>query len=502
MIGRRAVFDPEDPSCLAELGAADAAKAIRAGAVRAASLIEALLARIEAASDLHAFVTVDADRALRSARAVDQARAAGRPLGRLAGVPLAIKDNIHVAGLPNTAGTPGLRAFMPTSNAPVVGALAEAGAIVIGKTNMHELAFGITSSNAAFGAVPTPYDLRCFAGGSSGGTAAAVAARLVPAGLGTDTGGSVRIPAALTGTVGFRPSTGRYAREGLTPIARSRDTAGPMARRVGDLRLLDEILAGTAPGPEPAAARGLRLGLERDHLWAELDPELAEVAEEALSLLRSGGVELVDIAMPGLAELSSQVGFPVSGYEARLELSDYLKRWDTGLELEALAAEIATAEVKHIFDAYLLGAQAVTEASYRTAVDELLPALRRLYEDTFTAHRLDALLFPTTPLPARPIAGSEETVMLGGRRVPTFEAFLRNTYPGASAGLPGLSLPAGLTAQGLPVGLELDGRPGSDRRLLAIGSCVEGLLPALPPPAETWRSRPPHGRQMYSQGAP
>jgi indoleacetamide hydrolase len=469
-----------------ELGVAEAADAVRRGAISAAGLAEALLARIEGAGALNAFISLDADRVLRAAREVDAARAAGKPLGRLAGVPLVIKDNIHVAGLPNTAGTPGLREFRPPADAPVVAALRREGAIVLGKTNMHELAFGITSVNEAFGAVPTPYDLARFAGGSSGGSAAAIAARLAPGGLGTDTGGSVRIPAALTGIAGFRPTAGRYAQAGITPIAASRDTAGPMARCVGDLMLLDEVIAGAPQdAARPPAPEGLRLGLERSHFWADLDTELQAVMDEALDRLKAGGVDLVEIEMPGFAALNRQVGFPVSFHEARRELSRYLGEWPTGLDLRSLAAGTAGAAVREIIEA-LLGPPALSEAAYRTAIDRLLPAFRQLYADSFAQYRLDALAFPTTPLPAQPIAGAAEMVTLNGRKMATFEVFLRNTYPGASAGLPGLSLPAGMIPAGLPVGLELDGRPGADRRLLASGLALEALLPRLPPPA--WRS--------------
>lgn len=474
---------------LTELGVAEAAEAVRSGTIAAATLAETLLARIEAAGALHAFISVDAEGALASARAVDAERAFGRPLGRLAGVSLVIKDNIHVAGLANTAGTPGLAGFRPADDAPVVAALRREGAVILGKTNMHELAFGITSINEAFGAVPTPYDLTRFAGGSSGGSAAAIAARLAPGGLGTDTGGSVRIPAALTGIAGFRPTSGRYAQSAITPIAPSRDTAGPMARRVADLLLLDEVIAGRPPQPPPALPRrqaaALRLGIERSHFWVDLDPAIEEVAAEALRGLQAGGVELVEVEMPGFAALNRQVGFPVSVHEARHELPRYLAEWPTGLDLRGLAAATAGGTVRKVIEA-LLEPAARFEAEYRAATDQLLPAFRQLYADCFARHRLDALIFPTTPLPAQPIAGTEDEVTLNGREVSTLATFLRNTYPGASAGLPGLSLPAGLTPEGLPVGLEIDGPPGADRRLLATGLHLEDLLPRLPPPA--WRT--------------
>ena len=172
------------------LSAADAARLIREGKISSVDLVSALLKQIDAGSDLHAFILVERDSALRAAQDADRKREQGMRLGLLHGVPIVVKDNIHLSGLPNTAGTPALRGFVPNDTAPVAQALIDAGAIVLGKTNMHELALGITSNNDAFGAVVTPYDKGRFAGGSSGGTAAAIAARMVPAGLGTDTGGS------------------------------------------------------------------------------------------------------------------------------------------------------------------------------------------------------------------------------------------------------------------------------------------------------------------------
>ncbi|MCH8072508.1 MAG: indole acetimide hydrolase, partial [Proteobacteria bacterium] len=192
---------------------------MRAGETSSARIVAELLRRAGEAQSLNAFITIDAEGALARAEELDQMRSQGEILGPLHGLPLVVKDNIHVAGLPNTAGTPGLREFTPAADNAVIAALLDAGALIIGKTNMHELAFGITSDNAAFGAVANPFDTTTFAGGSSGGTASAIAAGVAPAGLGTDTGGSVRIPAALTGTAGFRPSNGRYPLSGVTPIS-------------------------------------------------------------------------------------------------------------------------------------------------------------------------------------------------------------------------------------------------------------------------------------------
>src|SRR5437763_10091395 len=219
------VSTPQRPSDLTELGVADAAALIRARKITSVELTQAYLARAEANRDLNAFITLDRAAALEAARRADAAL--GTAKGVLHGVPLVVKDNTHVAGLPNTAGTPALRDFVPKEHAPTVKRLVDAGAVILGKTNMHELAFGISGYNEAFyTAQPigtrNPYDRTRIAGGSSSGTGAAIAARLAPGGLGSDTGGSVRIPAGLTGGAGLRPTIGRYRQDGVTPISHSR----------------------------------------------------------------------------------------------------------------------------------------------------------------------------------------------------------------------------------------------------------------------------------------
>jgi mandelamide amidase len=387
-----------------------------------------------------------------------------------------------VAGLPSSAGTPGLRAFVPARNAPVAEKLIRAGAIVLGKTNLHELAFGITSNNAAFGPARNAYDASRIAGGSSGGTGSAIAARMAPAGLGSDTGGSVRIPAALNGISGLRPSLGRYSQEGITPIAHTRDTAGPMAREVVDLVLLDTIITGARDNVTAAPLPGLRVGVYREGFWKDLDAETERLAIAALDRLREAGVEVVEVDMPGLAELNGKVSFPVALYEAGVDLPRYLRRHRIALDLRGLADRIASPDVQGLFaSAIVPGAKdAIPEQVYREAL-ATRPALQRLYAETFRTHRLAALVFPTTPLPAAPI-GDDQTTKLNGADVPTFATFIRNTDPGSNAGIPGLTVPIGRTEAGLPVGLELDGPAGSDRRLLAIGLALEALFGRLPAP--------------------
>ena len=262
---------PERPGRdeILDLTATAALAAIAAGDLRAETYAAILLSRAHSLKNLNVLIAQDPDEVLEAARAADKVRARGRLLGPLHGLPLLVKDNINTATLPTTAGTPSLIGNRPSANAHVVDALLGAGGIVFGKANMHELAFGITSNNGTFGPVRNPYDMSKIPGGSSGGNAAGVAARFAPAGIGTDTGGSTRIPAALCGVVGFRPTVGRYAGTGtlagvreVVPISHTRDTPGPIARSVADVALLDAVITGEPALPR-ADLNGLRLGVAR-----------------------------------------------------------------------------------------------------------------------------------------------------------------------------------------------------------------------------------------------
>ena len=405
-----------------------------------------------------------------AARKADQARASGASLGPLHGVPLALKDNLDTAELPTSGGTPGLAGNRPKRNAAIVDKLLGAGAIVLGKTNLHELAYGITNNNAAHGPARNPYAPDRIPGASSGGTGVAVAARIAPGGIGTDTGGSVRIPAALCGIVGLRPTTGRWSQAGVVPISHTRDTPGPMTRSVADCALLDGVVTGGPTEAAPAQLKGARIGVPRKHFWENLDPELEKICEGTLRRLTDAGIVLVDVDMSEEASLDAEAGFPIALYETVTDLNIYLAEHGIGFDFATLAAKTASPDVKGILQS-LTGAGAVPEGAYRKALQQR-SVLQDTYSRHFRDHGIAAIFFPTTPAPAAKI-GEDETFMLNGQALPTFATFIRNTGPGSVGGIPGISLPVGITAAGLPIGMELSGPAGSDQQLLSIAAAIE-----------------------------
>jgi Asp-tRNAAsn/Glu-tRNAGln amidotransferase A subunit and related amidases len=439
--------------------------------------VEAFIARAEAQAHLNALVATDWTRLRADADAVDRSGRAGEGLS---GIPLCFKDNIATGILPAGAGTPALKGHVADAPSPLAAALLAAGALVGASGNMHELAFGITNNNPATGSARNPWNPDMIPGGSSGGVAAAIAARLMPAGIGTDTGGSVRLPAALCGLVGYRPTIGRYPGKGIVPISHTRDTAGPMTRSVADARLLDGVITGKGASVEVADLSRIRLGVPRPHFWEDLDPAVTAVCEHSLARLAAAGATLVEVEVPHVARLNAACGFPVAVYEFMRGLPAWLAENGLGLTMRDIAERVATDNVRAMIEAEL-GPGAVTDTLYREAIAIHRPKLQATYAAVFADHALDALVFPTAPLPARPV-GEDEWVELNGRGAPTFSTFIRNTDPGSGAGLPGISLPAGLTPDGLPVGLEFDAQAGADERLLALAAAVEIVLGRLPAP--------------------
>lgn len=463
-------------SWAASLTAREASTYIRQGDVSAEQYVAALLKQARKVRSLNIFISGDADVLLEAAHRLDRRRRVGVRFGALAGVPLLVKDNIEAKAFPTTAGTPALINNQPIRDAAVLARLFLADALLFGKTNMHELAFGVTSDNAAFGAVGNPYAPNRIPGGSSGGTAAGIAARVAPVGLGTDTAGSGRIPASLCGVVGFRPTIGRYPNGGTVPTSHTRDAVAPMGRSVSDIALLDAIMSGQ-PIAWERSLRGLRLGLPLSYFWSGLDPATETVARQVVLRLKEAGVEFVAVDLPGFSGLLDQVA-PILAYEAVADLRLYLSRLPTGLTVDQVIAKIASSDVKALYTAFLQDGG--NEATYQAAIQVYRPRLQALYADCFRQNGIEALCYPPTPITA-PVIG-QQSVVLQGSEVPLLAAYFRNENPASAAGLPALVLPAGLSSADLPVGIELSGPIGSDASLLSIGLAVERVLPRVPAP--------------------
>lgn len=487
MLGAASLFATAHSPASEVSTVAEAAAGVCDKTLSSESLVQQAVNRAKASMSLNAIITLDEQGALKAARQIDSATDAER-CKPLAGVPIVVKDNIHVANLPSTAGTPALKNFVPTSDAPVVTKLREAGAIVLAKSNMHELAFGISGHNPAFyrGAevgVRNAYNADFVAGGSSSGTGAAIGARIVMAGLGTDTGGSVRIPCAFNGCASLRPTVGRYDNQAIAPISHTRDTAGPMALSVADVELLDRVISGS-PASAAAQHSGVRIGLVKE-LLANSDKDTLSVFEAAIDQLTSAGVDIVELNAPELLSLNAAVGFPVALYEAYDDMKLYLEKYDTGVSIEQLAGGIVSPDVKGTYEGLVLPRKLPTPDNtlidarpvYESAMARGLPALQEFYRDLFADNEIEALVFPTVPVVAMS-AGPQSSAL------EFFGLVIQNTDLAGNAGLPGLQIPAGLGADsGLPVGIELDGPAGSDRRLLELGLAVENLLGRIPPPA-------------------
>jgi len=442
------------------------AQGVRDGALHPRDLMAASLARAAEHADLNAFLGLDPDAALARAEGI----AEGGPAGALAGVPFVVKDAIATRDHALTGGTPALAAHRPGADAGAVARLRAAGAALVGTTNLHELSFGITGDNAHTGATRNPSDRTRVAGGSSSGTAAAVAAGVVAFGLAADTGGSARIPAAFCGVVGFRPTTGRYPADGLLTLSTTRDTVGVIAATVDDVAVVDAVLAGADPARGPGGVAGLRLGVPR--AFAEpVDPEVAAVMGTALARLAAAGAEIVALDLPELVELDERAGLPIVLYETE-HIWRRFTREVLDTTLEDFVGTIASEDVRDVFS-LVVSADRVPPEAYREALTAVRPALQDAYRHAVAG--VDALVFPTVPVLAPLVAGGLSTRM-GDQTVPTFATCIRNTSPASVAGVPSLSLPAGRSRSGLPVGLSLEGAAGADAALLGLAAAVEAVL--------------------------
>ena len=467
---------------LLDLSAADAVAAMRKGELRSEAYASALLEQCQEFSRLNAFISLAPEKVMEAARDADMKRAARTELGPLHGLPIPVKDSINTMDYPTTGGTPALRNFRPGQDAKLIRLLKQAGAFVMGKTNIHELSFGWTSNNYAYGAVRNPYNTDRIPGGSSGGTAAAIAARMAPLGIAEDTQGSIRVPAALCGICGFRPTTHRYPNEGVMPVTPLFDQVGPHARCVEDLQLFDTVIVGRQPASDVASLQGVRLGIPRRYYFGGLNSDVERITETALGKLANAGAVLVEADVPNLEDLIGLTTAPAQLVDVERRFSEYLGTYGGGITFSDVL-EQASDDIKGIFSEYVLpgGKFSMSQAAFDAARDVHIPALKEIMRSYFRENDIVAMLFPATMTTATPI-GEDIMVEIGGNPVTLEIAMARNISPGSTSGIPGLVLPAGLSSGGLPVSIELDGPQDSDQSLLALGRAIEMVLGRLPPP--------------------
>lgn len=471
-------------SQLTELGVAAAAAAIRRGDLTAESYASSLLEQARTQSEIHSFVTIDESSVVAAASAADKARAAGAT-APLLGVPLGVKDSYQTQNLPTSLGLGSLKDFAPSTDAEIVTIIKGAGAIVFGKNNLVEMSYGVTGHNAEYGQVRNPYNHDHLSGGSSSGSAASVAARIVPASFGGDTVGSIRIPAALNGIVGYKPTTGRWPRGGVAPISHTLDTTGLLARHVEDALLIDEIVTGGVDN-QPAVwsdLRGARFAYAPKHYLSLTDPEVERQFHDTVVRLREAGAEVAEVDLgddfTALAERTAWNLFLRDTYRA---VSAFLRENNYPVSVDDVHHSLKP-QLRDVWSAVVVPGSPgyLSDEDYATTLGTDRPELQRRFAQVFERDGIDALIFPTTPAPAPRIADQWEFTVAGQRVEHLFLA--KNTVPASGAGLPGISLPAGLTSDGLPIGIELDGTRNHDQELLALALQVERVLAPLPPPA-------------------
>jgi aspartyl-tRNA(Asn)/glutamyl-tRNA(Gln) amidotransferase subunit A len=457
------------------------------GTMSAVDVCRMALDRVSSVNpSLNAFNHVAADRALERAASIDRRRAAGEPLGPLAGIPIALKDNMCVRGMRTTASSKILDQFVPPYDATIVNRLEDAGAVIVGKTNCDEFAMGSSNENSAYGPVRNPWNLDTAPGGSSGGSAAAVAARCVPLALGSDTGGSIRQPASFCGVVGLKPTYGRVSRYGLLAFASSLDQIGPFAGTVGDAALALSAIAGhdpcdstssTTAVPDFTAAltgdiRGVRIGVPRAFVSEGVDGRVRAAFDRALDTLRDSGATLIDIDLP-----HAKLAIPVYYLICTAEASSNLARYD-GVKygfrsaaakdsLQAMYSKTRDegfgAEVKRriMLGTYVLSA-GYYDAFYLKA-QQVRTLLRRDYEQAFTG--VDLVAMPTSPTPP---------FRLGEKTDDPLQMYLADIFTVSVnlAGLPGVSVPCGF-ADGLPIGFQLIGKMFDEATILRAADAFE-----------------------------
>jgi aspartyl-tRNA(Asn)/glutamyl-tRNA(Gln) amidotransferase subunit A len=465
------------------LSLAELARKIRAKEISPVEVVQACLDRIAALDPLlKAFITVCADEALEAARKAETLLAAGGHVGPLAGAPIALKDLFNTAGVRTTGGSRILADSVPKDDAAVVQRLRAAGAIVLGKLNMHEFAYGPEGLNDHYGHTRNPWDaneLR-IAGGSSSGSGAAVAAGLIPAALGSDTGGSIRIPASLCGITGLKPTYGRVSRTGVLPLAWSLDHVGPMARTARDCALILKSIAGhdpsdpttsTLPVPDyeaalPGEIKGLRIGLVRKFFLDSAAPEVREAVERAGKLLEQLGARINEVNLDSVS-YSTPAAFAIVASEALAYHAEWMRARPGDYQQDV--------RERLMMGAFVTGLHYVRAQQARTLI-------RKEIDQALTRH--DLLVTPTTPTPAT-LLGQNEVMLPSGLR-DVRAVLLSFTRPFNCSGHPACSLPCGFTSAGLPVGMQLVGRAFDEATLLRVADTYQKATdwhtrrPALP----------------------
>jgi aspartyl-tRNA(Asn)/glutamyl-tRNA(Gln) amidotransferase subunit A len=430
---------------------------IASGELHAERLTEdalAIIARLQ--PSLNAFITVTADAALADARRADQEIAGGHYRGPLHGIPISLKDLIDVAGVVTTAGSKVREGRLAGTDAPLVRHLRRAGAVLMGKTNLHEFAFGTTSEDSGWGPARHPIDPSRSPGGSSGGSAIAVATGMSIASVGTDTGGSIRIPAAACGVVGLKPGWGEVASEGVVPLSRQLDHVGPLARSVDDAELMYCTLRGEPPADLSAdrgSLAGIKLAVLEDYFMDRLSHEVDEVLRAAFDVLRDGGAKLSAASLPHSGDIA-----PIY---LHLVLADAAAYHATTLA-ERPHAYTPNVRIRLEMGRHVLGEDYVRALRGREIIRQEVE--RALAE-------VDGLVLPALSIEAPPIGAA--TVPVTGGEEPVRNAMLRCTQPFNLSGHPAISVPCGTTAAGLPVGLQIVGRAGRTTDLLRVARAVE-----------------------------
>jgi Asp-tRNA(Asn)/Glu-tRNA(Gln) amidotransferase A subunit family amidase len=463
---------------LTSLGLAAAAAAVRNGDITSEAYATALLQRARALAELNAFITIDEAAVLAAARDADKARAGGL-VAPLLGVPLGVKDSYLTKGLPTSLGLNGLAHFVPREDADAVRAIKDAGALVFGKNNLVEMSYGLTGHNANYGQVQNPLARDRVSGGSSSGSAASVAANIVPASLGGDTVGSIRVPASLCGVVGFKPTTGRWPRNGVAPISHTLDTTGVFARNVEDCALMDQVVT-SQTAVEPSG-RGYdlkerRLAFAPRQFLDLVDPEVEARFHEVVRQLREAGAEVVEVDLgDDFGALIQTATWSIFFHETMSAISEFLRRYEIPTTFEAIYDSIKP-ELRQAWGHMVLpgGGGAISAEAYQTALVASRAEIQRRLDRAFVGYGAEAILQPTTPCTA-PLIEQQASFHIAGREV-SHLALANHTVSASSVGLPGISLPVGFSRGGLPIGLELDGPSGSDRALLDIARRVEGVL--------------------------